>query len=214
MRGLRNRRNYPPGVEPHRPTMLLEVCADSLASVVAAHAGGARRIELCSGLVDGGVTPSIGLVSAACSTAALLSPPMPIMVLIRARGGDFVYTADEVTVMLHDVAAVAAAGAAGVVLGALDAQGGIDMDAMHRLIAAARKHELLVTFHRAIDMTPDLIAAFAVCLELGVDRVLTSGGCNTAAEGAATIKQMVAMAVGTNTIVLPGAGVTECTVAA
>jgi copper homeostasis protein len=140
--------------------VLVEVCADSVASVVAAHAGGARRIELCSGLVDGGVTPSVGMVSTVCKVAAGLLPPMPIMVLIRARGGDFVFTEDEVSIMVCDIEAVAAAGAAGVVVGALSANGEIDLPVAHRLIAAARKYGLLVTFHRAIDMTPDPLAAF------------------------------------------------------
>lgn len=109
-----------------------------------------------------------------------LDPPIPVNVLIRPRGGDFVYTDVEIAAMLADIAAAGAHGAAGVVVGVLTKEGTVDVVTSSKLIEAARSAGLQVTFHRAIDMTSDIMAAFRTVLELNVDMVLTSGGCNTA----------------------------------
>jgi len=202
--------------------VLIEACVDCVESILNAHRGGARRIELCAGLVDGGVTPSAGMIATACSTAMALDPPIPVNVLIRPRGGDFVYTDVEIAAMLADIAAAGAHGAAGVVVGVLTKEGTVDVETSSKLIEAARSAGLQVTFHRAIDMTSDIMAAFRTVLELNVDMVLTSGGCNTATEGAATIKAFVELAAqhaagdtgGTTPTVLPGAGINEGNAAA
>lgn len=171
--------------------VLIEVCADCVESVTNAHRGGARRVELCAGLIDGGVTPSAGMISVACETAAALDPPIPIHVLIRPRGGDFVFSEAEVQTMVVDIKTAASLGAAGVVLGCLNVDGTIDVAASAKLIAIAREAALKVTFHRAVDMAPDVLAAFDQVLGLGVDWVLTSGGENTAVQGASTIAEMI-----------------------
>jgi copper homeostasis protein len=125
------------------PTVLLEVCCDSVASCVAAEGGGAGRVELCSGLVDGGLTPSAGMIYAAVAAVSI-----PVMVLIRPRSGDFVFTAVEVDVMLKDISVVGEQGAAGVVIGALDADGMPDMAALSQMVTAAKAANLECTFHR------------------------------------------------------------------
>jgi len=201
--------------------VLVEACVDCVESIVNAHLGGARRIELCAGLIDGGVTPSAGMIATACDAANKLDPPIPVNVLIRPRGGDFVFTEVEVAAMLADIAAAGAHGASGVVIGALTPEGTIDVVTSARLIKAARSVKLKVTYHRAVDMTTDIMTAFQTVLDLNVDIVLTSGGCNTATEGASTIQTMVGIAAthaatvgGKTTIVLPGAGINEKNAAA
>jgi copper homeostasis protein len=184
--------------------MLFEVCADSPAAVLAAVSVGADRVELCSDLAVGGVTPSVGLIGWA---AALI----PAHVLIRPRGGDFVYSAAEADIMLRDIEAATAAGARGVVVGALTREGAVDLALCADLIAAARPAS--VTFHRAFDATADPAAAFADVLSLGADRLLTSGAAPTALDGADLIARLVARA-GDQLVVLPGGGVTEATAAA
>lgn len=133
--------------------VLLEVCCDSVASCLAAEAGGASRIELCSGLVEGGLTPSIGLVATAVAATSL-----PVMVLIRPRPGDFVHTAVEVDAMVRDVEAIGTVGAAGVVIGALDAEGAPDMPTLTRMVGAAKAAGLGCTFHRCVPSPPPLFS--------------------------------------------------------
>lgn len=179
----------------------------STAGVLAAIEAGADRVELCADLAVGGVTPSIGLVEWAVFTAA---GRLGVHVLIRPRGGDFVYSAAEVEVMLRDIAAAKAAGAAGIVIGALTPAGKVDRGVCARLTAAARP--ATVTFHRAFDETADPLAAFEDVRELGADRLLTSGGAVTALEGAGMIAELVRRSAGQPTI-LPGGGVTAATAA-
>lgn len=179
---------------------LLEVCVDSVASALAAERGGAARVELCSGLLDGGVTPSFGLISAVRAAVSI-----PVMVLIRPRPADFIYDEVEISIMCADIAQCRKIGVAGVVSGALLSDGTIDEQRTLQLIRAAQgdtaassvastvssagaSPPLLFTFHRAFDLTPDLPTALETLVRLQVKRVLTSGGCNDVIRGQENIK--------------------------
>lgn len=179
--------------------MLIEACVDSVASALAAEAGGAGRVELCDNLVEGGTTPSVGAIAVACARLGI-----PVHVIIRPRGGDFLYAPVEIDTMLRDVAAVRDAGAAGVVIGALRPDGTVDETVTRRLIAEARP--LSVTFHRAFDLARDAHDALDVLVGLGVDRVLTSGQAPSAPEGAPLIADLVRRADGRIGL-LPGGGI-------
>ena len=133
---------------PPNKCILLEVCADSVRSCVEAERGGAQRIELCANLVEGGTTPSYGLIKQALKTVKI-----PINVLVRPRGGDFLYTDDEMDVMKQDISACKELGVSGVVIGVLLPDGQIDVERTNALLKLARP--LSVTFHRAFDMTSD-----------------------------------------------------------
>ena len=185
--------------------ILVEACVDSVESALAAGRGGAHRMELCANLIEGGTTPSAGTL-AVCRARL----EIPIFVLIRPRGGDFLYSAAELAVMLEDIGRAKEAGAHGVVTGVLRADGEIDTDRTRQLVAAARP--LRVTFHRAFDVSRDAGRALETLIALGVDRVLTSGQAATAPEGAETIARLVRQAAG-RIAVLPGGGVTADNVA-
>jgi copper homeostasis protein len=180
--------------------VLVEACVDSIESALAAAEGGAHRIELCANLVEGGTTPSAGTL-AVCRTRLRI----PMFVLVRPRGGDFLYSAAELAVMLEDIRRAKDAGAQGVVVGALRADGAIDADRTRQLIAAARP--LQVTFHRAFDVCRDAAEALETLIALGVERVLTSGQAATAPQGADAIARLVRQAAG-RIGVLPGGGIT------
>jgi len=180
-------------------SILVEACVDSVASSVAAERGGARRLELCDALFDGGTTPSAGMI-AACKAAVSI----PIFVMIRPRGGGFVYSEAERDVMRRDIAAARDLGADGVVIGGLRPDGTVDLELVRLLVEAAG--DLPVTFHRAFDLTPDLEASLDLLADAGVRRVLTSGGAPTAAEGAAALADLVRRA-GSRLTVLAGGGV-------
>jgi copper homeostasis protein len=180
---------------------LLEICVDSVESALAAQAGGAGRVELCSALFEGGLTPSAGLLKAVRDRVKI-----PIASMIRPRGGDFCYCADEFAVMEHDLETAKELGADIIVLGLLAPDGTIDAINTAKLVRRARP--LPVTFHRAFDMTRDPWEAFGTLLDLGVERLLTSGQEVTPVEGMELIAEMVARA-GTRMIVMPGGGVTE-----
>jgi len=188
-----------PTPDANRRSVLIEACVSSAADATAAIEAGAHRIELCSALEVGGLTPSVGLIE-----RVLAAVSAPVMVMIRPRVGDFTPSDDEFATMLADIAAAKRAGAAGVVFGLLTADGGIDAPRTAGLIAAAEG--LQTVFHRAIDFTPDPIAVAATLADLGVTRVLTSGGARTALEGVATIRQMAERTTGRLEI-LPGGGV-------
>ncbi len=179
----------------------LEVLVDSVESGRAALAGGADRLEVCQNLFEGGTTPSAGLVAALRHEVTL-----PLNVMIRPRGGDFCYSRCELEVMRHDIRIARELGAAGIVLGILRPDGTVDAEAVAELMALARP--LSVTFHRAIDMTRDLGEALETLVELGVDRVLTSGGEATVIEGVDAIAGLVRQA-GDRIVVMPGGGIRE-----
>src|SRR5271168_42497 len=147
----------------------VEICVGDVGSALAAQAGGADRVELCDNLAVGGTTPSAGTIAESCRRLSI-----PVQVLIRPRAGDFVYTESEIAVMRHDIEIAKTLGAAGVVLGALKPECTIDQATTEGLIALARP--LRITFHKAFDQTPAPLEALDTLIELGVERVLTSGG--------------------------------------
>lgn len=178
---------------------LLEVCAASLTSVKAAASGGAARVELCSALSEGGVTPSAGLVAMARKVEGVR-----LHVLIRPRVGDFVYDEADTDCMVADIRSVAGCGADGVVIGALRPDGSVDEDVCRRLIEAAEG--MSVTFHRAFDLCRDQNEALERIIDLGCDRILTSGGAASASDGVRNIAALNRRAAG-RIIIMPGAGV-------
>jgi copper homeostasis protein len=187
--------------------MRFEVCVETADGVRAALAAGADRVELCGDLAVGGITPSFGLIEWAAGAGR---GRLGVHVLIRPRGGDFVYDEVEEDVMARDIRAARAAGADGVVIGALTPGGAVDVALTARLVALARP--MTVTFHRAFDEAADPAAAFGDVLELGADRLLTSGGAATALEGAGLIGKLVERSAG-KLQVMAGGGVTEDTAA-
>ncbi|MEM7353999.1 MAG: copper homeostasis protein CutC [Acidobacteriota bacterium] len=180
--------------------VLVEVCLDSADSALAAQHGGADRVELCDNLIEGGTTPSAGMIAATRGAIEI-----GLQVMIRPRGGDFCYSALELEAMLRDVAVAQDLGADGVVFGALRSDGAIDDELCSRLIEAARP--LSVTFHRAFDMARDPFAALESLIELGVDRLLTSGQEATVLEGTALIAELRETAR-QRLVVMPGCGIT------
>ena len=182
---------------PKRP--LVEVAVDSVASAVAAEAAGADRLELCQCLELGGLTPSPGLLEAVRRRVRI-----PVFVMVRSVTGPFRYDGLETEVMASDVKRAGEAGAAGVVIGALTADGRIDREAVAALVAAAGT--VPVTFHRAIDLVADVPGALEELVSLGVARVLTSGGPSTAFAGRSVLADMVRRSAGRLTI-LAGGGV-------
>lgn len=183
----------------------LESCCTDVEQIRRAQEAGARRIELCENLAVGGVTPSAELLKAAISVATV-----PVNVLVRPRGGDFVFSAAEADTMLRDIELCREAGAAAVVIGALDSRGDVDMPLMRRLCDAASG--MSVTFHRAFDVCADPIAAFEDVLALGCDRLLTSGHESDAFKGRFFIAELVERAAG-RIIVMPGCGVRRSNIA-
>jgi copper homeostasis protein len=166
---------------------LVEAAVETLDSALAAERAGADRIELCDNLSEAGTTPDGGLVAAIVERIQL-----PVFVLIRPRAGDFVYSASEFDVMVRDIELTRTMGIAGIVTGALDASGRVDVKRTRSLVKAAGG--LPVTFHRAIDSAADLPVALDDVIEAGVSRVLTSGGAPTAREGVEAIAAMVLQA--------------------
>jgi len=187
-------------------TILIEACVESLPAAVAAAAGGADRIELCTNLAAGGTSPDAGTLAACLSRLTI-----PVFVMVRPRGGDFHYSAAERAGMVEEIWQVKAAGAQGIVTGALRPDATVDETLTRELIAAARP--LPVTFHRAFDSCDDVEEALETLIALGVTRVLTSGGAATAPEGAPTIAKLVRLAAGRIGIIA-GGGVKADNVAA
>lgn len=179
----------------------IEVCVDSVASAVAAQEGGADRVELCQNLFEGGTTPSVGTIQAVRDRVEL-----GLYVIIRPRGGDFHYSHEELDVMVRDIAAARAAGADGIVLGLLRPNGRVDGKRTHALIQEARP--LPVTFHRAFDMTRDPFEAMEDLIDLGCERVLTSGQEASVLEGVDLISELVRKAK-RRIIIMPGGGIHE-----
>lgn len=182
-------------------SVLLEICIDSVESALAAQAGGADRVELCSSLFEGGLTPSAGLMEVVRSRVKIA-----VAAMLRPRGGDFCYTDDEFLIMQRDLVRARELGADALVFGILKPDGSIDGERNKRLIEMSRP--LSVTFHRAFDMVRDPHEAFDTLLSLGVDRVLTSGLEKSAVEGMDLIAELVKRG-GSKISVMPGGGITE-----
>lgn len=177
---------------------LLEIAAGSLASALAAQEGGADRVELCSSLAEGGITPSYGMLAVVRERVRI-----PMYVLVRSRAGDFLYDDADFEMMRRDIETCVALGYEGVVIGALDADGNVD-PRCRELVSAAGN--VGVTFHRAIDASVDLSRSLEAIVALGCERVLTSGGCASALTGAQVIADLVKQA-GDRIAVMAGAGI-------
>ncbi|MBJ3786118.1 copper homeostasis protein CutC [Devosia sediminis] len=178
---------------------LLEICVDDAAGLAAALAGGADRIELCSVLELGGLTPQPGLMALAAKAS------VPVRAMIRPRGGDFVFSAADRDAMLFDIEAVRQAGLAGVVLGASLPDGRLDIALLERLVDTTG--EMPRTLHRAFDLVPDIGEAVEQAVALGFDTILTSGRARTAREGIEDLALAHQLADGRLTI-MAGSGVT------
>jgi copper homeostasis protein len=187
-------------------TRIIEVCANSAQSCVEAEAGGAKRVELCAAIPEGGTTPSYGEIK----TARALTSVIDINVIIRPRGGDFLYTPAEVQAMLYDIAMARELGVQGVVFGCLTKEGEVDAKLLHQLVAAAGP--LSVTFHRAFDVCRDPFTALEQLIDAGCNRILTSGQQPDAVKGIPLIAQLVKRAAD-RIIIMPGCGVREDNIA-
>ncbi len=187
--------------------VLLEVCANSVTSALAAQDGGAARVELCENLNEGGTTPSHGEISTARKLLHI-----KLYVLIRPRPGDFLYDSLEYDIMVTDVKYCIEAGCDGIVIGMLNADGTIDKERCAKLVHLAKQWGVGVTFHRAFDMCADMDQALEDIIEIGCERILTSGGKSTAIEGSRIIAGLIKKAAG-RIIIMPGSGISEKNVA-
>lgn len=182
-----------------------EICANSAESCVAAQAGGAHRVELCASMPEGGTTPSFGEIRLARKLIDIR-----LHVIIRPRGGDFLYTPLELDIMEEDIHMARQAGADGVVFGCLTPEGDLDMPAMRRLMKISEG--MSVTFHRAFDYVRSPKQVLEHLIDLGVNRVLTSGQQPTAMQGASLLAELVRQAAG-RIVIMPGCGVNEWNIA-
>ncbi|MDR1610311.1 MAG: copper homeostasis protein CutC [Candidatus Symbiothrix sp.] len=181
--------------------LFLEVCADSVENALIAQSAGAQRIEFCASLPEGGTTPSPAQIKTAREQLKI-----KLYVLIRPRGGDFLYTGLEFEIMKSDIRFCGEAGCDGVVIGMLNPDGTIDRKRNRELVEIARQYGMGLTFHRAFDRSNDLFQAMEDIIDLGCERILTSGGYDTAIEGAEVIRQLIEKAAG-RIIIMPGSGV-------
>lgn len=182
----------------------LEICVDSFQAAQAAEAGGAHRIELCSSLLEGGLTPSYGFLKEACRRLKT-----PIFPMIRPRGGDFFYSDDEIAIMREDILQARTLGAKGIVLGILKQNGTVDVDRTKELVELAKP--LDATFHRAFDLTPDLEQALEDVIRTGCRTILTSGGEAKISQGIAAADRVYRKASGRIEIMI-GSGITEANI--
>ena len=182
-----------------------EICANSVASCIAAQKGGADRVELCAGIPEGGTTPSYGMIKSARESISIA-----LNVIIRPRGGDFLYSQEELREMTYDIKVARELGADGLVFGCLRPDGYVDVEAMKPLMEAAG--DTPVTFHRAFDHCSNPFHALEDIIELGCTRILTSGCRPTALEGADLLCQLVEKA-SDRIIIMPGCGVKEDNIA-
>lgn len=185
---------------------IIEICANSVYSCIEAEQGGATRVELCSGIPEGGTTPSYGTIK----TVQELTSGIDINVIIRPRGGDFLYTPVEIQTMLQDIELCKQLNIYGVVFGCLTKEGDIDVALLKTLIEAAKP--LSVTFHRAFDVCRDPFLALEQIIEAGCDRILTSGQQSDAVKGVPLLAKLVKQA-GERIIIMPGCGVREDNIA-
>jgi copper homeostasis protein len=183
----------------------VEVCVDNIESALIAQEAGADRIELCTGLPEGGTTPGMGTISYLRKNLSI-----GINVIIRPRGGDFLYSESEFEVMKRDIDACGACGANGVVLGLLRADGSIDIERTSVLIERARP--MSVTFHRAFDLCSDPYKGLEDLISAGADRLLTSGQKNKVVDGLELIAQLVIQAAD-RIIIMPGSGINNSNIA-
>lgn len=183
--------------------ILIEVCVDNAESAITAAKAGADRLELCSALSEGGLTPSKGLIEYVVSHVKI-----PVFVLIRPRSGDFLYSRAEYDIIKSDIFSAKVAGASGIVIGMLNSDGTIDTCRMKEVINMS--NPLPVTFHRAFDMTADTYNSLEKVIEIGCKRILTSGGRLTAAAGSSLIAKL-AQKAGDRIIIMPGAGINNRT---
>ncbi|MFH1119195.1 MAG: copper homeostasis protein CutC [Bacteroidota bacterium] len=181
------------------PKILIEICAGSIESAIAAAKGGADRIELCCALAEGGLTPSHAMIEYVTANLTIRT-----FVLIRPRAGDFSYSRAEFEVMKSDIFSAKARGAGGIVTGMLNTDGSIDTCRMKEIVEMA--NPMQVTFNRAFDLAKDPYEALEVIIALGCNRILTSGMARTAFEGAELISGLVKQA-GTRIVIMPGSGV-------
>ena len=178
--------------------VVLEICVDSVESALAAERGGARRVELCSDLLEGGITPSPGLLEQVRKRVGI-----DVFVIIRPRGGDFFYTTEEMAIMTADIEHARQLGADGVVLGILDGDGYVDVERTRELVEQAKP--LPVTFHRAIDVSADFSDSLERIIATGAQRVLTSGGRRRVVDSTRDVSQAIRQTRG-RLIVMVGGG--------
>ena len=183
--------------------VLVEVASNSVQSAIAAQKGGAGRIELCGNLMEGGTTPAKSQIELTRENVDIL-----LNVIIRPRGGDFLYNDLEFESMKRDIELCGQLKCDGVVIGMLDTDGNVDIRRNKELIEIAKRYNLSVTFHRAFDRVRDLSLALEDVISLGCDRILTSGGFENVFDGRFVIKDLVKQANG-RIIIMPGAGVNE-----
>ena len=179
--------------------ILLEICCGSADDVLAAKAAGADRVELNSSMFLGGITPSVGEVTVAKKTG------LPIMAMVRPRSGGFSYTPAEFETMLYDVDALLEAGADGIVFGILKEDGLLDVERCRIMRERIGQHTAV--FHRAFDVVPDWRKTMDQLVDLGIDRILTSGQCPSVRDGSKTVARMIDYAR-ERIEILPGAGIT------
>ena len=177
--------------------MIIEACVGNINEALRAESLGAHRIEICENLKIGGTTPSAGTIAIANKVLKI-----PIMVLVRPRGGNFIYSKNEIEIIKHDIEFCKQIGVKGVVIGALTRDYTIDQELINELISLARPLE--VTFNKAIDKTFDVLNEFKNLLETDIDRVLTSGGAKTAFDGREIINEMVNIANGQVKVISAG----------
>ncbi|GHT67512.1 copper homeostasis protein CutC [Bacteroidia bacterium] len=181
--------------------LILEVCADSVENALIAQSAGAQRIEFCVSLPEGGTTPSYAQIKTAREHLNI-----KLYVLVRPRGGDFLYTDLEFEIIKSDIRFCGETGCDGVVIGMLNPDGTIDRKRNRELVEIAHQYGMGVTFHRAFDRSNDLFQAMEDIIDLGCERILTSGGYETAVEGMEIIRQLIEKAAG-RIIIMPGSGV-------
>lgn len=185
----------------------LEVCANSVESCLEAQKGGAIRVELCDNLAEGGTTPSLSQIK-----HCIHSIDIQAYTIIRPRGGDFLYTDIEFEIMKADIHYCGQVGCDGVVFGILNGNGSIDKIRNKELVEIGHQYNMKCTFHRAFDRCQNLFESLEDAIELGFDRILTSGGKATACEGKSVIKQLIKTA-NNRIIIMPGGGITENNIA-